>query len=175
MLDFKLVNNYSGTLLELYKTNKEVSEESIKLYSDLKNNITLLNNIYNRSCPKTDKIRTLFDSCALKYTRKFFELVIKNNRSEYLLPIIKSFCKKYEEYEHIGRVKLYVAGEISKENKEKIITLMKNKFGFLQVYLDVIIDKSLIGGFVAYVNDNKYDCSIKNSLNKLSKKFNTNM
>ena len=152
---------------EKNKTLEEIKNIREKLFSETKKEAQDLREVLIKKAQE--------EAEQLKIRMKFFELVIKNNRSEYILPIIKSFCKKYEEYEHIGRVKLYAAGEISKENKEKIITLLKNKFGFLQVYLSIIIDKSLIGGFVAYVNDNKYDCSIKNSLNKLSKKFNTNL
>ncbi|MBQ2349764.1 MAG: F0F1 ATP synthase subunit delta [Cytophagales bacterium] len=174
MLDFKIVNNYSCVLLALYKDHKEVAGEAVGLFAKLNGDLVGLNILYNRLCPMTDKIKVLSKYGILQYTKEFFELVVKNNRSEYILHIIKSFCERYDDFESVGRVKLCVASDISQQHRESIINLLKSKFGFLHVYLDVIIDKKLIGGCVIYVNDHKCDCSIKNSLNKLSKKFNTN-
>ncbi len=174
MFDAEIINNYSSVLLELYKDHEEAAEESIRLYTRLKGDITMLNVLYNKLCCKKDKMHVLLNDETLHYTKGFFSLVIQNNRSEYLLPIIKSFCRKYEEYAHVGRVKLCVARVISEQNKQQLVNYLKNKFGFLRVCLDIILDRSLIGGFVVCVNENLYDCSIKKTLNKLSKKFNTN-
>ena len=101
-------------------------------------------------------MHVLLNDETLHYTKVFFSLVIQNNRSEYLLPIIKSFCRKYEEYAHVGRVKLCVARVISEQNKQQLVNYLKNKFGFLRVCLDIILDRSLIGGFVVCVNENLY-------------------
>ncbi len=99
-------------------------------------------------------------------TKKFVRFVIDKSRENLLYGIASKFLELRDE--HIGFVTVSIktayefTDEQKKRLKEKLENFLNKKVGF-----SFKIDKSLIGGFVAQVNDTVYNASLKHQLDLL--------
>ncbi|MGB2869063.1 MAG: ATP synthase F1 subunit delta [Bacteroidota bacterium] len=114
----------------------------------------------------------LFEKTLHPLSIKFLLLLAEKGREGALLQIIEDFFTFRDERLGIVGVNVRAASDLSKEH----LGQLEKKFaGFTKkkVRLDVSIDKTLRGGFVARVGDTMYDGSVKRQLELLRERFAT--
>ena len=74
----------------------------------------------------------------------------------------------------IKLAKFRSAIDINENIKLQVIQVLKNIFAS-DIELVTIVEPKLIGGFVLSIDGKRYDASIRNKLNRLSKEFKINI
>lgn len=114
---------------------------------------------------KYEIIDKVFISCS-KSLRSYIKVITKNNLSFHLYEIIRETLYRFDDYLSIEEGFIYVSEILSDKEKEKIIKKIETKIN-KKVDLEVIIDPSIIGGFIVKLRNNIYDASIKGKLNMI--------
>lgn len=96
-------------------------------------------------------------------------LLKKNNRTEYLKYILRSFQGMYEKKNNILNVKLTSAVE-SPELEQKLMGLVTKEFEG-KVLFTTKVDPSVIGGFILEIDDRMLDASIATQVARLRRQF----
>jgi len=102
---------------------------------------------------------------------KFMELVIKNNRIDFMRAIALSFMKQYRENNGIAKVEVVTATTLGDGEINKIIDVVKSQLGNKTIELSKSVNPNLIGGFIVDVDSKVLDASVKNQLEKLRLKL----
>ena len=113
-------------------------------------------------------IHSIFDKRLSDLTLNYIVIILRKNR-EFLIPdIAEGFIEIYKE--HMGILTTYLTTKmpISKEVREEIISKLKQQTG---KDIDLIEETKaeMIGGFIIRWEDQQYDASILNQINKLKK------
>jgi F-type H+-transporting ATPase subunit delta len=168
-MNLRLIDNYSSVLFNIYKTQEEIFDECIK-FKKVFSECCVLNDFFNNKdvCNK-DKIEFIKKLKFIKYSNKFFIIVINNNRSEYIRFILDSFFKKYENFNKICNVKVVTCSKMDENSLKSIERFFSQKINSSKIIIENIIDNTLIGGFVAFVEGKKYNYSVKNNLQNILK------
>lgn len=101
---------------------------------------------------------------------RFLALVIRNGRAGYIKDILRSFVRMYQESIGIHHARLTASEEPSAELVQRIKELVLQKTG-RDVEVDVVVDPSLIGGFVLDIDDYLLDASVKRQLDLIREQF----
>ncbi len=168
MADSKVSNRYASSLLDLAVEKKildAVSKDVEILNSSIEKN-AMLRNLLESPVIKPLSKASIMDEILIKAhpeTKKFVRFVIDKNRENLLSGISSAFLRLRNEYIGFVNVSIKTAFEFTDEQKkrlkEKLESLLNKKVGF-----SFEIDKSLVGGFIAQVNDTVYDASLKHQL-----------
>ncbi len=102
---------------------------------------------------------------------RFFPLVIKNNRAEFMRAIALSYVKLYRERNGIARVEVVTATEMDQNVVDNIMAVVKRQLSSKTLEMSHRVDSSLIGGFTVNVDSMVLDASVKNQLEKLRLKL----
>lgn len=121
---------------------------------------------------KREIFKTLFEGKLSETTYKFFDIVLTKGRESYLPEMAQEFTRQYKLLKSISTAYLKVASPINDEQLAQI----KQKVSASDISLDnveieVVVDESIIGGFILRLGDNQYDASVKYRLDKLKKEF----
>jgi len=171
MADSKVSYRYASSLLGLAVEKKildAVSEDVEMVRSAIEKN-AMLRNLLESPVIKPHSKASIMDEILSKAhpeTKKFVRFVIDKNREDLLFGITSVFLRLRDEYIGFVNVSIKTAYEFNDEQKkrlkEKLESLLNKKVGF-----NFEIDKSLVGGFIAQVNDTVYDASLKHQLDLL--------
>lgn len=101
---------------------------------------------------------------------RFALLVIRRGRADLLQDMLRNFITRYNR--SIGRrhVRLTITREPSEEIMQRFHQLVRSKTGDEPVF-EVIVDPSLVGGFVMDLEDTLLDASIKRQLDIIKEQF----
>lgn len=101
---------------------------------------------------------------------KFIELITKKGREAILGAIAESFQDLVNEHKGIKPMTITSAVTLDAATKEKIVAKMST---FVKGELQITekIDPSLIGGFVARIDDKQVDASVASQLNNLKQRL----
>lgn len=171
MIDSKVSFRYASSLLGLAIEKKildDVSEDIKFLKSAIQESAglrSLLENPVIKSQMKASIIEEIL-SKGNPETKKFLRFVIDKNRENFLYGIASKFLELRDEHIGLLNVSVKTAFEFTDEQKKRLKEKLENLFN-KKVSFYFQIDKSLIGGFVAQVNDTVYDASIKHQLEML--------
>ena len=102
---------------------------------------------------------------------KFLSLVVSHGRETLLKYILQSYADLYKKKEGIVDTWLTVAAEPSKELLASLEDIAKGQTGAKTVNVNVVVDPSLIGGFVFRIEDKRVDASVAAQLKELQKAF----
>lgn len=171
MTDSKVSLRYASSLLGLSVEKKildTVSGDMEFLKSAIMQNAPLRNLLESPVVKSHVKISIIEEvlSKSNPDTKKFIRFVIGKNRENLLYTIAAKFLELRDE--HLGLINVFVktAHEFSEEQKKRLkdkLEKMLNK----KVSFNFQIDKSLVGGFIAQVNDTVYDASLKHQIELL--------
>ncbi len=101
---------------------------------------------------------------------RFAELVLKNRRETFLRNIALSFTDLYREFKNMNMGRLVTATPVDDAVKEKMKSLLqKVKSGTLD--FDTVVDPSIEGGFILYVDTYRLDASVKTQLKRIKQQF----
>jgi F-type H+-transporting ATPase subunit delta len=124
---------------------------------------------------KKDKVlMALFSGKIHELTERFFRLITRKGREEYMLLVCKAFEAIYKEYRNIMPLTLTTAYKLDRKTREAILKKLDD---VTDKTLEITekIDENLIGGFKLEFEDFQYDDSIKMQLKRLGNEFTDNL
>ena len=104
-----------------------------------------------------------------KYLVNFINIIIDDNKDEYLIDILDEFNELYYKEKNISKGIIYGL-EIDEDKIKKLEEVFTKKLN-KKVVLCFKQDVSLIGGFKVIVDNKLYDNSYKTKLNNLKKEL----
>ncbi|MEO8209576.1 MAG: ATP synthase F1 subunit delta [bacterium] len=119
---------------------------------------------------KLEVVKEIFGGSMSELTMTFMNLLVSRRRESLTKGIFEDFINLRKEKE--GIVDVFVKTSVALNDEEK--SNMKKKidaYTKLKSELNFEIDKNIIGGFVAKINDTILDASIKRQLERLKEKF----
>jgi F-type H+-transporting ATPase subunit delta len=124
---------------------------------------------------KKDKVLTaLFSGKINVLTEKFFRLITRKGREEYMLDVCESYDVIYKDYKNIMPLKLTTAYKL--DNKTRVLILKKlDEVSDKTLEITEAVDEDLIGGLKLEFEDYQYDDSIKMQLKRLGNEFTDNL
>jgi len=120
---------------------------------------------------KEASIKKLLKSNVDDLLLKFILFVIKSQRANYLKQIFESYITVFEESKMIKRFEIYTAYDFSNSSLSLLKNNLESLFNGYKILFKVILDISLIGGYVISWDGKQLDCSIKGSLVKLKREL----
>lgn len=176
MAEFKVSLRYANSLMDISVENKSVERVSkdmelvlSAIYSsnDLRR---LLEDPVIRSEKKQSILEEIFEKKVSEESLNFMKFIVDKHREEFLGNIIEKFLELRDAQLGIINVDVKTAFEFSEDQKLKLKNKLEKIFD-KQVRLKFSIDKEIIGGFVAKINDTIYNASTKHQLEQLKKEF----
>jgi F-type H+-transporting ATPase subunit delta len=176
MTDHKVSLRYASSLLDstIEKKNLDsVANDMELVFNTLEANSQL--NLMLKSPVIKPQVKSLilneiFKTKITSDSLSFLQFVIDKKREDLLFNIAKKFLELKDEYLGILNIEITSAYDFTDDQQEQI----KKKFEFYLnkiIKLKIIVNKNLIGGFIARVADTMYDASIKHQLELLRKQF----
>lgn len=130
----------------------------------------ILNNPLIKINTKLDLIYKYFNfSCNL--SKDFYKIVFLKKREFFLLNISIEYQKIYECAKNIVRLKIISAIPLPHFFYKKIIHFVKKNNKNARYNILNVVDKKLLGGVCLYIEDKKWDFSVKNHLIKIKENF----
>lgn len=167
----ELALRYGSSLLSIAnETNclDSYQEEVKALIEILENNeklLTILNSSFIHLDERLKIIDDVFKDVS-KPIQSLLKIVVKNNRSLYLIDILKGFNSLANNQKGIQEGIVYSTEKLSKDLLRKITDSVSKKEK-KTIELVNLINPSLIGGIKVVINDHIYDGSIKYHIYKL--------
>ena len=124
--------------------------------------------------PVADKLKLLCSASGSEAggtLARFMELVIKNNRIDFLRSIALAFMKQYRELNGIAKVEVVTATPLGDDEINDIVDVVRSQLGGKTIELTKNVDPALIGGFTVDVDSRVLDASVKSQLEKLRLKL----
>ena len=176
MQDHKVSLRYASSLLDsaIEKKNLDsVSSDMELVFNTLegKNQLNLmLKSPVIKPLVKSSIINEIFKTKITSDSLNFLQFVIDKKREDLLVNIAKKFLELKDEYLGILNVDITTAYDFTDIQQEQIKKQFESKLNKI-IKLKYIVNKELIGGFIARVADTMYDASIKHQLELLRKQF----
>lgn len=176
MSDSKVAYRYASSLLET-AIEKDILE---KVFKDMKLLVESMDvsGELSRTIEspvikpelKYSILNEIFSKKMNKESLKFIHFVIDKNREEVLYSIAEKFINLRNERHGIVELDVKTAFKFDDDQKKSLIKKFE-KVLKKTVNINLEIDDSIIGGFVAQVGDTVYDASLKHQLEQLKKEF----
>jgi F-type H+-transporting ATPase subunit delta len=181
MRDIKVASRYAKSLLKI-----AIEENSL---ADIHNDMVLVNDV----CINNKELRLLFHSPIIKSDKKtaimneifggkiskisnsFIAIIISKKRESLIGDIASSFIETYKTHKNIKTAQVTSAIPLSKDQKDKVIAILKSSNNTESVDLEEIVDPAIIGGMIVRVGDKQVDESIKRKLTNLEMEFDDNL
>lgn len=124
---------------------------------------------------KADKKQAAFDAIfkgkIQEQTSRFVNEIITQGREKQLADICDRFIDLYNEAHNIAKVSVTTATPMDDAMREKLLSVVKNKYQFTELELNESIDENIIGGMVMRIGDMQMDNSIRRQINDLKKEL----
>ena len=104
-------------------------------------------------------------------TQSFFHMLYDYNLISDIRDVVNEFEKIYDYKNRTVVAKVFTAVELTDEQKERLIDVMKQKLDAKKVLLHTIVDKHVLGGVVIEAESQVYDGSIRSNLEALEKQL----
>lgn len=177
MNDGLIPNRYAKAL---FKLSQERGDTAL-VYNEMKqldvaysNEAALKKAVNNPFLPVADKLKLLCAASGAELdgtSAKFMELVIKNNRIDFMRAIALAFMKQYRELNGIAKVEVVTATALGDDEIKEILDVVKSQLGNKTIELTKSVNPDLIGGFMVDVDSRVLDASVKSQLEKLRLKL----
>ena len=177
MNDGLIPNRYAKAL---YKLSQERGDTAA-VYQEMKqldvayaSESGLKKAVNNPFLPVADKLKLLCAASGGKLdgtSARFIELVIKNNRIDFLRSIALAFMRQYRELNGIAKVEVVTATQLGDDEINDIVDVVKEQLGGKTIELTKSVNPDLIGGFTVDVDSRVLDASVRSQLEKLRLKL----
>lgn len=177
MNDGLIPNRYAKALFKLSKEcgdTAQVYKEMKQLDLAYASENGLKNAVNNPFLPISDKLKLLCAASGSSLgstSSKFMELVVKNNRIDFMRAIALAFMKQYRELNGIAKVEVVTATTMGDDEMNAIIDVVKSQLGEKTIELSKRVNPELIGGFTVNVDSRVLDASVISQLEKLRLKL----
>ncbi len=175
MRNLNLAKRYAQTLLEVGQRRghlEVIAKQAIALYQVIESNDAFAAYLKNPVIKSSDKVEFLnstlsqFDDTLLL----FIKLVGQKKRLNCLYEILMSFENLYLAQQGIKKALIVSAQPLSENQIEKIKLTLSERIK-AQLQITTKIQKDLIGGFYAKIDDDILDVTIKSKLEFIEKKL----
>jgi len=172
----KAARRYATALLELAKERDELEsilEDMEFIYNTLEDSRELVVFLKSPIIKFDDKISVLdelFSSEIQEATKLFMKLLAKKERVNLLDQISEAFIEKYKQLAGIITIEVYVAHELSEEQRNELHKTLEEKTQ-KTVELNITQDESLKGGMAIRIDDTVIDGTVKHKLEELEESF----
>ncbi len=170
----ELAARYSLALFELATEKGQVPTVKTELLSIKKMISENKDFSFMLSCPtisrpeKTSAILSVAEKAGFSpLTRNFLGTIADNNRLFALPDMVDAFFDLVDESAGIVKAEVFVAQDLSPENKEKIANLLASSLGKNSIQLSVKKDASLLGGLTVKIGSLLIDNSLKTKIQQL--------
>jgi F-type H+-transporting ATPase subunit delta len=176
MQDHKVSLRYASSLLDsaIEKKNLDsVSNDMELVFNTLegKNQLNvMLRSPVIKPQVKSSILNEIFKTKITGDSLSFLQFVVDKKREDLLASIAKKFLELKDEYLGILNVEITTAYDFTADQQEQIKKEFESKLNKI-IKLKYIVNKELIGGFIARAADTMYDASIKHQLEILRKQF----
>jgi len=176
MANLKVSHRYATSLIETaIEKNKldKISSDMILLLDALNDNKALqlmLENPVIRPEIKNNILKEIFSSKFDKESLNFLNFVIEKKRENLLDSIAARFLELRDNYLGIVGVTVTTAFKFAEDQIEILQKKLEDILG-KKVRLNLVVDESLVGGFIAKAGDTMYDASVRHQLELLKKQF----
>jgi F-type H+-transporting ATPase subunit delta len=176
MANFKVSHRYATSLIETaIEKNKldKISSDMILLLDALNDSRELkltLENPVIRPELKEKILKEIFSSKFDSDSLNFLSFVIEKRRENLLDSIADRFLELRDEHLGITGVLVTTAFKVEEDQIEKLQKRLEEILG-KKVRLSLLLDDSLVGGFIAKAGDTMYNASVKHQLELLKKQF----
>jgi F-type H+-transporting ATPase subunit delta len=176
MIDTKVSQRYAISLFQLaIEENKldAIAADVDLIYGALKSHKELRSVIMSpifKSDVKLSVLDSIFTGKVSVETGNFIKVVVGKGREALLESICERFFALKNEHLGIANAEIKTAFKLSEAQIDEI----KNKLSAIlnkKINISVKIDKEIIGGFVARVDDTVYDASVKHQLDIMRKEL----
>lgn len=121
-----------------------------------------------------DKLSLLVQACGggkvTEEMRKFFLLVLKKKRENFLLYIVQSYIELYRKREKIRVGRLTTAVPIAPEEVERIRKIVVDYAGGTAEFATKV-DPDIKGGFIFEINTYRLDASVAGQMRRIKRQF----
>lgn len=104
-------------------------------------------------------------------TFKFFLFLLDRNRINLLSSIVNSYLELVYKTARVKTVEVVTALELSASQKKKLVQNLGQAINARAINLVVTVDSSLIGGFLIKTESKLIDFTVKNRLERLTKRL----
>jgi F-type H+-transporting ATPase subunit delta len=176
MTDHKVSLRYASSLLDsaIEKKNLDsVANDMELVFNTLEANSKLnlmLTSPVIKPQVKSSVLNEIFKTKITGDSLSFLLFVIDKKREDLLINIAKKFLELKDEYLGILNVEITTAYDFTDGQRERIKMKFESSLNKI-IRLNFIVNKNLIGGFIAKVADTMYDASLKHQLELLRKQF----
>lgn len=176
MAETKVSARYAASLIDIAMEKKSLDELSkdmelvhstIQSSSELRN---LLQSPVVRNEMKKSILSEIFKSKVSEDSLNFIKFIVDKNREYLLDSIIEKFLEIRDEKLGLVRVEIKTSFDFTDDQKTKLKQRLE-KILNKKAQLNFHTDSTIVGGFVAKVEDTVYDASVKHQLELLKKEF----
>jgi len=120
---------------------------------------------------KAELIKSSFSNAVGQLVLNMLLLLVERKRTDIITAMITKFeTLSYEEL-NVALAKVYSTKPLSTEQEEQLSKSFAKKVSKSKLYIENIVDPSLIGGIKIRIGDRIYDGSVKGQLDKLSRQL----
>lgn len=172
----KVAYRYALSFLEnaIEKNNLTSIAEDFKLIENTLKANSILEKTFSspiiKPAVKVSILSEIFERRVTKETISFLKFLVAKNRENLIHDIVKKFLELKDEHLGILNVEVKTAVEFTDKQAAQLKTKLESQFK-KTVILNFKVDNTLIGGFVAKINDTVFDASLSHQLNLLKKQL----
>lgn len=177
MNDGLIPNRYAKALFKLAVETgdtRQVYDQMKQLDVSFASQPMLKKAVINPFVPVDDKVALLESSAKAESggtLGRFFRLLIKKGRIEFVRAIALAYVKLFRERNDIAQVEIVTAAPMPQEQIDKMVEVVKQQLGTKTLEIETKVDSSLIGGFIINVASQVLDASVKKQIEKLRLKL----
>jgi len=175
--------NYSAIAIRYSKALFALAKEK-NILSDIKKDMALIVSV----CDNEQYFNQFLENPVLAYSKKieifniifkdktnavtlnFLQLIAKNRREQFLKYMAIDFLNLYKEFQGIKTINFTSVEKISDAVKKEIKEIIKNSYK-ADTELVEKTNADLIGGFIFRIDDEQYDASVANQLEKIKREI----
>lgn len=170
--DITIARPYAEAVFKLAKEKNTLStwSEMLKVISEVASVEQLKSLVTNPNITADKLTEIILEICGDKLNnegKNLVSILIENNRMEVLPQLSDLYEQLKAQYEGILEANIISAYEISETQKEKLVSVLENKFK-CKIKASVNIDPELIGGVKVVIGDEVIDSSVRGKLETMS-------
>ena len=166
LFDFSVENNIMHQITADFQNLEIFLDESSELTEYLNNPIV-------SSDAKAELLTKTLKSQINTETFKFLMVLVKRDRINLLSSVITNYLDLVYETASIKMIEVSTASAFTNLQKNTLIQKLKELTNAREIRLVIIVDPSLIGGFLIKTESKVIDFTIKNQLQQLAKHLDT--
>lgn len=157
---------YAKALYEINETKPLIYLEELKAFAEILSADKDVEKYFSKTYNQFDQVRDILGERFSEIFINFLEIIYENRVFGELDNVIVNYERLLFENDHITSVDVVSAKQLSDDNKESILKMVRSKYKKpLQVKYS--INEDLMAGYIVKVNNDIYDTSLKNKLDQI--------